>query len=64
MKRDRKPVIMIPRGAAEKIRQSQKIGKSTLYAALNFSSDSEDAKRTRQVAIEQYGGKIVYKPIF
>ncbi len=64
MKRERKPVIMIPRGAAQKICQSQKIGKTTLYAALNFSSHSEDAKRTRQLAIEQYDGEIIYKPIF
>lgn len=56
-------VIQLPRGAASKMCSSLKIGKTTLYAALNGSSNSEDAKRTRRIAISKYGGVEYNKPI-
>jgi hypothetical protein len=56
-------VIQLPRGAASKMCSSLKIGRTTLYAALNGSSNSEDAKRTRSIAISKYGGVEYNKPI-
>lgn len=50
------PVIRIPKGSASEICRALKIGRTTLYAALNYSSDSEEAKRTREVVLAKYGG--------
>ena len=47
---------MIPRGKAAVICKSLNIGKTTLYAALNYTSNSEDAKLTRQKVVKEYGG--------
>lgn len=58
------PVIRIPRGAAEEMRRELMIGRTTLYEALNFTSDSPSAKRTRQLAISKYGGVETVKPRF
>jgi hypothetical protein len=50
------PVIKIPRGQADKICMALKIGRTTLYEALNYQSDSDNAKRTREVVLAKYGG--------
>ena len=50
------PVIRIPKGKAEEICRALKIGKTTLYSALNYSSNSDDAQRTREVVLAKYGG--------
>ena len=50
------PVIKIPRGKADEICRALKIGRTTLYAALNGTSDSANAKRTREVVLAKYGG--------
>ena len=39
------------------------IGRTTLYAALNGSSNSPEAKRTRKLALSRYGGVEYNKPI-
>lgn len=52
----RRKVIVIPRGKAAVICKSLNIGKTTLYAALNYTSNSEDAKLTRQKVVKEYGG--------
>ena len=57
-------VIQLPRGAAGKMCKSLNIGKTTLYAALNYTSNSDEAKRTRKVALTKYGGVEFSKPIF
>ena len=57
-------VIQLPKGAAPKICNHLKIGTTTLYAALNYTSNSEDAKHTRKVALSEYGGVEIRKPIF
>ena len=59
----RRKVIQLPRGAADKMCKSLMIGRTTLYAALNGSSNSDEAKRTRELAIKKYGGVEYYKPI-
>lgn len=50
------PVIVIPKGQASKMMRDLKIGRTTLYAALNYTSYSEGAKLTRQKALKEYGG--------
>lgn len=49
-------VIQLPRGKAEMMCKSLNIGRTTLYAALNGTSNSDNAKRTRELAIKKYGG--------
>jgi len=56
-------VIQLPRGKAEMMMKSLGIGRTTLYAALNGTSQSDDAKRTRHLAITKYGGVEYSKPI-
>lgn len=57
-------VIVIPRGSADKICAALNIGRTTLYAALNYTSNSDDAKLTRQKALSEYGGVETTKVIF
>ena len=52
----RRKVIVIPKGKAKQICNALKIGKTTLYAALNYTSNSDDAKITRQKVLSEYGG--------
>lgn len=59
----KRQVIVIPRGKADSICNALKIGRTTLYAALNFTSNSEDAKLTRQKALKEYGGILTTKVI-
>ncbi len=56
-------VIQLPRGKAEMMMDYLGIGRTTLYAALNGSSNSPNAKRTRELAIKEYGGVEFSKPI-
>mgnify|MGYP007133725924 CR=1 FL=1 len=58
------PCIRIPRGKAEIICKALCIGKTTLYAALNYTSNSEDAKLTRKRVLEEYGGINDHRVIF
>lgn len=50
------PCIRIPKGKAETICKALGIGRTTLYAALNYTSNSDDAKLTRKRVLEEYGG--------
>ena len=58
------PVIRIPRGTADNICSALGIGKTTLYEALRFKSDSVEAKRTREVVLAEYGGVQTYIPVW
>lgn len=60
----KRKVIVIPRGKAEKICAALNIGKTTLYAALNYTSNSDDAKLTRKKVLEEYGGIVTTKVVF
>jgi len=59
----RRRIIILPKGKAEQICNALKIGRTTLYSALNFSSNSDDAKLTRQKALSEYGGILTTKVI-
>ena len=56
--------IKIPRGKADSICQALGIGRTTLYAALNFTSNSDDAKLTRKRVLEEYGGIMDHRILF
>ena len=58
------PVIKIARGQADKICMALKIGRTTLYEALNYQSNSDEAKNTREVVLSKYGGVKTTKVIF
>lgn len=53
---ERRKIIRVPNGVAKKIAKDQKCGLTTVYAALNFTSNSESAKHIRQLATTIYGG--------
>ena len=57
-------VIVIPRGKADKICRALNIGRTTLYAALNYTSHSDDAELTRQKVLKEYGGIETSKIVF
>lgn len=52
----KRKIIKVPKGTVEKICQTMHVGKTTVYAALNFTSHSEDAKIIRDKAVKIYGG--------
>ena len=52
----KKVIISIPRGSAEKIAHEVGCSIMTVWGALAYRSDSETAKRVREVAISNYGG--------
>ena len=56
--------IVLPRGSVKKIMQSERVGKTTVYAALNYTSHSEEAKHIRKLATSIYGGVETKKPVF
>ena len=58
-----RPTIQLPRGVADKIMQAEGCSRTALYAALNNTSNSDEAKRLRKVAINMYGGVEYKKPI-
>ena len=59
----RRKIIMVPKGSVEKICQSQGCKKTAVYAALNYTSFSDNAKRIRQLALSAYGGVETTKTI-
>lgn len=55
--------IQLPRGAASRMMRAEGCSKTALYAALNSTSFSDEAKRLRKVALSKYGGVEYKKPI-
>ena len=60
----RRKVIKVPRGTVEKLCIAQRVGRTTVYEALNGNNNSEDAKKIRQLALSTYGGVETTKVIF
>ena len=52
----KKRIIQVPVGNVPKIAKEMNCGKSAVYNALNYTSNSETAKTIRKKAIEIYGG--------
>ena len=61
---ERRRIISVPNGAAKKIAKDQNCGLTTVYAALNGTSHSENAKHIRHLATTVYGGIEVTKVYF
>lgn len=52
----KRKIIQVPHGAAKKIAKDQKCGLTTVYAALNYTSNSQSAQNIRRLATAIYGG--------
>ena len=59
----KRKVIQLPKGKADDMCKALNIGRTTLYAALNYTSNSEQAKLTRKKALTEYGGIEIKKII-
>ena len=57
-------IIIVPNGVAKKIAKNQKCGLTTVYAALNYTSNSESAQNIRRLATSVYGGVETTKVYF
>lgn len=57
------PIIVIPKGTEKPMCKELNISRTALYAALNFSSQSEKAQKVRDKALADYGGFLTKKPI-
>ncbi len=60
----KRKIITVPNGAVEKLCHSLNVGKTTVYAALNYTSNSENAQHIRRLALSTYGGIEATKVIF
>lgn len=61
-----KKVIKVPQGVVPKLSKIYGIGRSSVYDALGFRTDSVIARKIRKDALEVYGGfvgKSFYQPI-
>ena len=52
----KKKIIQIPPKNVEMLARIMNVGRVTVYNALAYRSDSENAKLIRQKAISEYGG--------
>ena len=60
----KRKIITVPVGVAEKIAKDQNCSRSTVYNALNGTTHSESAKYIRHLATTIYGGVEVTKVYF
>ena len=59
----KKKIIQIPPKNVETLARTMKVGRVTVYNALAYRSDSENAKLIRQKAVSEYGGIEITKTI-
>lgn len=52
----KREIIKVPVGNVEKMATANSVSRATVYNALNYSSNSEQAKMLRKQALEEYGG--------
>lgn len=60
----KRPVITLTKSNFEALRKSQNVSRSSMYDALNGSSNSETAQLIRRLALSTYGGVKVTKVIW
>lgn len=60
----KKKVIVLPRGKVNEICKAEGVGKTSVYAAMNYSSNSAEAMRLRKLAVSCYGGVESTKVVF
>lgn len=59
----RKNFIQVPVGNAEKIANAMGCSRTSVFNALAYRSESENAKVIRKKALEEYGGVMTSKLI-
>lgn len=59
----RKNFIQVPVGNAEKIAKNMGCSRTSVFNALAYRSESENAKIIRKKALEEYGGVMTSKLI-
>lgn len=60
----KRTVITLTKGNFEALRKSQNVSRSSMYDALNGSSNSETAQQIRRLALSTYGGVKATKVIW
>lgn len=60
----KREIITVPRGSVEGLCKATNVKKGTVYNALNYTSNSEIAQKIRKLALNEYGGFKIKKPIF
>jgi hypothetical protein len=60
----RKKIIQIPQGKAEMLASDMGCSRTSVYNALAYRSESENAKEIRRKAVSLYGGILTTKVIF
>lgn len=53
---ERKRIIRVPNGVAKQIAKDQGCGLTTVYSALRNMTNSDQAKKIRDLALNEYGG--------
>lgn len=56
--------IAVPHGAVQAICRELKLKRSSVYHALNYETNSENARQVRRLALTVYGGIEAQKVIF
>lgn len=52
----RKKVIRVPKGAVESICKALNVRRASVYNALKYNTNSENAQNIRRLALSTYGG--------
>lgn len=60
----KRTVITLTKSNFEALRKSQNVSRSSMYDALNGSSNSETAQQIRRLALSTYGGVKATKVIW
>ena len=60
----KRTVITLTKSNFEALRKSQNVSRSSVYDALNGSSNSETAQQIRRLALSTYGGVKTTKVIW
>lgn len=61
---ERKRIIRVPNGVAKQIAEAQGCGITTVYMALRNITQSDQAKKIRDLALNEYGGVLDKKLYF
>lgn len=57
----KKQIIQVPLENVEKLAKVMQVSKVTVWNALAYRSDSDNAQRIRQLALSDYGGMKTFK---
>lgn len=60
----KRTIITLTKSNFEALRKSQNVSRSSMYDALNGSSNSETAQQIRRLALSTYGGVKATKVIW